>query len=167
LLHCEKTGDMSLKETAIRQLNWATYMVDMDGKNRYPNDDIWLTDGYGDYLRHYLRAMAAMPELAPSTQNHLLRSSSVIREIEYSSETIAYRTFDPISRERFRISFRPSSVTLVGNRLRPVTALHDLETQDGFYYEKAGAAKGLLEVKHSSTGPVVVHASSPDARGSR
>jgi len=167
LLYCEKTGDMSLKETAIRQLNWATYMVDMDGKNRYPNDDIWLTDGYGDYLRHYLRAMAAMPELAPSTQNHLLRSSSVIREIEYSSETIAYRTFDPISRERFRISFRPSSVTLVGKRLRPVTALHDLETQDGFYYEKAGAAKGLLEVKHSSTGPVVVHASSPDARGSR
>ena len=49
----------------MRRLNWATYSVDADGKNRYPNDDIWLTDGYGDYVRHYLRAMASFPELAP------------------------------------------------------------------------------------------------------
>jgi hypothetical protein len=61
------TGDRSGADHAIRQLNWATYMVDVDGKNRYMQDENWLTDGYGDYVRHYLRSMAAMPELAPAT----------------------------------------------------------------------------------------------------
>ncbi|MGZ8558105.1 MAG: hypothetical protein ACXWWC_07230, partial [Chitinophagaceae bacterium] len=49
------TGDMFHYDNAVRQLNWATYMVDNDGKNLYPNDDIWMTDGYGDYVRHFLR----------------------------------------------------------------------------------------------------------------
>ena len=34
LLYCEKTGAMERKDAAIRRLNWATYMVDTDGKNR-------------------------------------------------------------------------------------------------------------------------------------
>jgi len=34
-------------------------MVDFDGKNRFPGDEPWLTDGYGDYIRHFLRAMDA------------------------------------------------------------------------------------------------------------
>ena len=86
LLYAEKTGDSAQKADAIRRLNWATYTVDDDGKNRYPRDDVWLTDGYGDYVRHYLRAMGAFPELAPADQNHLLRTSSVLRSIEYGAE---------------------------------------------------------------------------------
>ncbi len=86
LLYCEKTGDCALKQDAIHRLNWATYMVDTDGKNRYPRDDNWLTDGYGDYVRHYLRAMASAPELAPEDQNHLLRTTSVIQSIKLRRE---------------------------------------------------------------------------------
>ncbi len=89
LLYGEKTGDLRYKENAIRALNWATYMVDVDGKNRYPKNDIWLTGGYGDYVRHYLRAMAAAPELAPAG-NHLLRSSSVVTAIQYGEQDIRY-----------------------------------------------------------------------------
>jgi hypothetical protein len=83
LLWAEAAGDPSREAQAVRNLNWATYMVDTDGKNRYYRDDIWLTDGYGDYVRHYLHAMAAAPELAPADQNHLLRTSSVVRSIDY------------------------------------------------------------------------------------
>lgn len=111
LLYCEKTGDCKSKEDAIRRLNWATYTVDSDGKNRYIRDDIWLTDGYGDYIRHYLRAMASAPELAPENQNHLLRTSSVIQEISYRPERIVYRKYDPKSSERFKIGAgTPASV---------------------------------------------------------
>jgi len=91
------------KEQAIRRLNWATYMVDTDGKNRYPRDDVWLTDGYGDYVRHYLRAMAAQPELAPNDQNHLLRTSTVIQSISYGGDKITYSKFDAHSRERLKL----------------------------------------------------------------
>ncbi len=103
LRYCEVTGDNSRKEQAIRRLNWATYMVDTDGKNRYPRDDIWLTDGYGDYVRHYLRAMAAQPELAPSDQNHLLRTSSTIESISYGVDKITYTKFDTRSNERLKL----------------------------------------------------------------
>jgi hypothetical protein len=111
LLYCEKSGDASRKQQAIRRLNWATYSVDTDGKNRYPNDDVWLTDGYGDYVRHYLRAMASMPELAPGDQNHLLRTSSVIQNIQYSPARITYKKFDARSVERIKLgSGTPSAV---------------------------------------------------------
>ena len=112
LLYCEKTGDMALKEAAIRRLNWATYMVDNDGKNRYPRDDNWLTDGYGDYVRHFLRAMASFPELAPDDQNHLLRTTSVIRDISYDADEISYAKFDSVSSERFKLgAWPPRSVS--------------------------------------------------------
>jgi hypothetical protein len=104
LLYCEKSGDCATRGQAVRRLNWATYSVDADGKNRYPNDDIWLTDGYGDYVRHYLRAMASFPELAPKDQDHLLRTSSVIRHIRYSPAEISYQKFDARSVERLKLA---------------------------------------------------------------
>ncbi|MCP4313890.1 MAG: hypothetical protein GY790_21765, partial [Bacteroidetes bacterium] len=55
LMYGEKTGDTSDQAMAIKQLSWATYMVKSNGQNCYPRDGVWLTDGYGDYVRHYLR----------------------------------------------------------------------------------------------------------------
>jgi hypothetical protein len=110
LLFAEKTGDTGKIDDAIRQLNWATYMVDTDGKNFYPTNAIWMTDGYGDYVRHFLRAMASYPELAPHG-NYLLRSSSEVQKIFYSNEKIDYTTFDAAGQELLRLKAKPSSVT--------------------------------------------------------
>jgi hypothetical protein len=38
--------------------------------------------------------MAACPRLAPPGQNHLLRSTSIVKQVEYSQATIRYSTFD-------------------------------------------------------------------------
>lgn len=111
LLWAEAAGDPSRKAQAIRNLSWAIYMVDHDGKNRYYHDDVWLTDGYGDYVRHYLRAMAAAPELAPADQNHLLRTSSVVRAIDTSADAIVYEKWDAASRERLKLgSWEPGTI---------------------------------------------------------
>ena len=110
LLFAERTGDSSLVENAIRQLNWATYMVDEDGKNFYPTNAIWMTDGYGDYVRHYLRAMASAPQLAPQNENHLLRSSSVVKNIRYEKNKITYSTFDNRGKELLRLTTKPKKV---------------------------------------------------------
>ena len=93
LMYAEKSGDTSYTANAIRTLNWATYTVADDGRNRYIRDDIWLTDGYGDYVRHYLRAMAAMPELAPSGKNRFLGTTSLVTNILYEKSGISYTTF--------------------------------------------------------------------------
>jgi hypothetical protein len=94
IIYGEKSGDHALDADAIARMNWATYMVDTDGRNRYPDDDIWLTDGYGDYVRHYLRAMAALPRLAPRDQNHHLRTTSIVRAITYGPDSITWEKFD-------------------------------------------------------------------------
>ena len=97
LMYWQKSGDTTYARNAIRMLNWATYMVDNDGKNFYPTNDIWMTDGYGDYVRHYLRAMEAAPQLAPDNSDHLLGSSSIVKKISYQPGNISYAVFDSAS----------------------------------------------------------------------
>ncbi|MDX2186397.1 MAG: hypothetical protein SFV32_05665 [Opitutaceae bacterium] len=116
LRYAELTGDRSRVAEAIRQLNWCTYAVDFDGKNKWPHPgtyEIWWTDGYGDYMRHFLRAMAAQPDLAPA-QAHVLRSSSVVQKVEYSAGKVTYTTFDTIARELVRLPTKPRSVSVGG-----------------------------------------------------
>jgi hypothetical protein len=140
LQYVSLTGDTIRKQNAIRQLNWATYMVDYDGKNRYPQDENWLTDGYGDYVRHFLRAMGAIPELAPSDEEHILFSSSVVQEVEYKNRTganymsspdnpdlknikLRYTTFDKKGTEKIRLLSKPAQILIEGV---PVLSSSDL-----------------------------------------
>ena len=129
VLWAEASGDRSRVPQAVRNLVWATYMVDTDGKNRYYHDDIWLTDGYGDYVRHYLRAMAALPELAPPDQNHLLRTSSVVRRIDYTADAIAYEKWDARSRERLKLGeWEPVAVDGGTMRWDPTTRVLEVDS---------------------------------------
>jgi hypothetical protein len=111
------SGDTSFLENALRTLNWATYTVADDGRNRYIRDDIWLTDGYGDYIRHYLRAMALMPELAPAGKNRLLSTTSVITNIKYTEKEITYQTFDENSEEVLRLKSLPAAIYAGGRKI--------------------------------------------------
>jgi hypothetical protein len=110
------SGDTAFRTNAVRTLNWATYTVAADGRNRYIRDDIWLTDGYGDYVRHYLRAMAVLPELAPA-ENHLLASSSVVKLVSYNKDKVTFTTFDDYSDVTIRLIAKPLSVTADGKSL--------------------------------------------------
>jgi hypothetical protein len=129
LLYTVLSGDPSYRENAILQLNWATYCVDVDGKNNYPRDEVWLTDGYGDFVRHYLRSMAVMPELAPDNEDHILSSTSIVNQADYTpnfnktlrpdvpvsdidSVKIYYRTFDAASTEKIRMRKKPVKILL-------------------------------------------------------
>ena len=157
LLYVSLTGDSSLYDNAIRELNWATYMVDFDGKNRFPGDEHWLTDGYGDYIRHFLRAMDAIPLLTPPDENHIISSTSVIQQADYAGHlkkffglnfeiadtnkvVLFYRTFDPAGTEKIRLMKRPSAVRLDD---KPID---EQATGEGFQW-KPMEAGGLLIVQ--------------------
>jgi hypothetical protein len=156
LLYAEKSGDLSRKIAAIRGLNWATYMVDFDGKNRYPQDDIWLTDGYGDYVRHYLRAMASAPELAPAAENHLLRSSAVVRSVAYSCNAVTYVTSEFPSRELLRLGFEPLQVTAGGVALPRFSDPSLIDEVEGYTFEAGGDVRGVLRVRHDRSANVSI-----------
>ncbi len=168
LQYAALTGDQSRIINSKRILSWATYMVNDDGANCYPRDEVWMTDGYGDYVRHYLRSMAWLPELAPSNQNHLMSSTSVIQLMEYSPEInkflvmevpaekvkntlIHYRTFDNKSVEVFRLTQKPTAV-LVNQK-----SISELKNMDGEGWNwKAMEVGGLLTIKHTSGNRIAI-----------
>jgi hypothetical protein len=154
LRYAEESGDRARVEESIRQLSWATYMVDFDGKNRYPNFntyELWWTDGYGDYVRHYLRAMAACPRLAPPDQDHLLRSTSIVKSVEYSQATIRYSTFDNSATEVLRLKAKPRQVTAGGAMLRQRTAAGG----EGWTWEPLKRG-GILRLRHNTSADVMI-----------
>ncbi len=151
LMYWEKTGDTTYVRNAVRQLNWATYMVDHDGKNFYPTNAIWMTDGYGDYVRHYLRAMAAAPQLAPDNGDHLLRSSSIVRSIQYQPSAIFYTTFDEASKEIFRLSARPGEIKVNDILLQEI----DDTSSAGWIWQSLDKG-GILTIRHSQGNKITI-----------
>ena len=152
-LYALATGDATAKDKAFRSLNWATYMARNNGSvaegpaEFVANPDFWFTDGHGDYVRHFMLAMGAFPEWAPSGENHLLRSSSVVKAVNYTSSAIDYQTYDTASTEVFRVGSVPASVSAGGVAL-PQRA--DLASP-GWVYD---SASGVLSVRHEASGQV-------------
>jgi len=69
----EVTGDQDSKEQAYRSFNWATYSSRENGLVKPSLDEgtgYWFSDGYGDYMRHFQRGMASVPEWAPANEDH-------------------------------------------------------------------------------------------------
>jgi hypothetical protein len=120
----ERTGDPVAREKAFRSFNWATYMCDARGVVRVGPTETshWFSDGYGDYIRHFMAGLGAIPEWAPPNEDHLLRSSSVVAEVAYEPANVRYRAFDDAGEEVLRLSFVPKEVTADGAALGPAAA---------------------------------------------
>jgi hypothetical protein len=139
-------------------------MVDVDGKNRYMEDENWLTDGYGDFVRHYLRSMAAMPELAPATKDHLLSTTSVIQHIFYLGQLgkyyfamakdtqnirLHYIVYDEAGTEQLRLLKKPSGVLFDEKK-----AVEN-NNEEGYEW-KALSKGGILTVRRQKAKNVVI-----------
>jgi hypothetical protein len=146
LYYSELTGDTSKITRAIRELNWATYLCDTSGQVRFSPAEttVWLTDGYGDYVRHFLRAMAAYPAIAPAYANHLLGSTSVITNINYQPLEIRYNVYDTISTETLRLTSAPMQVKVEGVPTNPVSSL----ASQGWQFTPLPGGGGSLKVTH-------------------
>ncbi len=150
LMYAALSGDTSYTRNAIRALNWATYTVASDGRNRYIRDDIWLTDGYGDYVRHYIRAMGAMPELAPGSKNKFLKTSSVVTFIKYSPNSISYITFSG-AYDILRLRQKPGEIKCDGVLLQEQSNAAD----NSYSWEKLTQG-GILRIRHTGKNVEVI-----------
>lgn len=156
------TGDADSREEAYRSLNWATYMCRTNGvviegpTETAQNPPCWFTDGHGDYVRHFMVALGAVPEWAPSGQNHIVRSTSVIRSVTYApdGQSVAYTTFDPGSTETLRLAFTPAAVA-AGGTLLPQRA--DLDAPGWVF----NPTNGVLRLRHDTGTNVLVVSSLP------
>ena len=96
--------------------------------------------------------MGAVPEFAPVGENHLLRSSSVVQEVKYSTHQIEYRTFDAEAEEVLRLSFKPSSVTAGGAALSP----RENTRQAGYILQPLSGEDWVVRVRHINSGEIEV-----------
>lgn len=133
---CALLGDLiasqTLKQKAELSLNWAGYMANEDGtvtvgvdRPDYYNQ-CWFTDGYFDYVPHFIDSMAALPHTAPQDRSCILHSSSIIRRIEYLHNSILYQTFDDKGVQRLKLASEPKEIRGDGKPLPLVSALNGI-----------------------------------------
>jgi hypothetical protein len=144
----ELTGDTAAKEKAFRSFNWATYMC---GETGIVNDQpslhhagIWFSDGYGDYIRHFMAGLGSIPEWAPSGQSHILRSSSIVKQVAYATNRIAYETFDGEATEVLRLNFEPARIATPQEKLEKRNDL----SAPGWTFD---AGTGVLRIRHAQS----------------
>ena len=96
MLRCAPCGMLQgggewYKTEAFENFNWATYCTSKKGVVSVGTSwsGSWFSDGYGDYIKHFIDGMAAIPEWAPADENHLLGSASVIQHISYGDKEIS------------------------------------------------------------------------------
>jgi hypothetical protein len=116
------------------------------------NEGYWFSDGYGDYIRHFLVAMAAVPEWAPPGESHVLRSTSVVTHVDYAPGRTEWSTFDADAVETLRLPGRPTAVSVAGASLEERA---DLDAE-GYVVHLLASGDAVVLVRHIAGGPVVV-----------
>lgn len=143
----ERTGDPWYQDQAERFFNFATYMCQENGfvsvGPAWPS--AWWSDGYGDYIRHFMEGLAAVPQWAPADQDHLLKSTSIVQSIFYSPKKVAYRTFDDDAADVLRMTAKPRSVAVGGALLKERRSLDE----DGWVWRKLPKG-GVLSMRRSA-----------------
>ncbi len=149
----EFTGDKKYKDLAYRFFNFATYMTYENGVvavgPEWPGS--WFSDGYGDYIRHFMEGMAAIPEWAPAGEDHLLKCSSVVQQIEYKPGTIRFNTYDDSGVAVLRISFQPKVVWAGNKKLTKQTDMG----KEGWTWTPLDKG-GVLRIKYSGSDEVII-----------
>ena len=149
----EQTGDEWYKEQAERFFNLATYMCFENGVVAVgPNwPSSWWSDGYGDYIRHFMEGVAAVPEWSPARESHLLKSTSVIRTIQYKQNRIEYRTFDDSSTEVLRLRSKPKSIKINDKEINQINKMN----KQGWTWKKLDKG-GVLTILHNTGNKIVI-----------
>ena len=155
----EKTGDLTALEKAYRAFNWASYLtrssgVTITGLYSPSNPESWFSDSYGDFIRHFMAGMGAVPDWSPPQENHLLRSSSVVQSVSYLTGEVDYQTFDASSTDVLHINFVPAQVTANGVALPQRTDL----SQPGWTFDPSD---GVLRIYHTNSTSIAVVNTSP------
>ena len=140
-----QTGDASLRERANRAFAWATYCIDPHGVVKVGPDDLegyWFSDGYGDYMIHFLDGMAAVPAWAPRDKPRVLRTTTVLRSMSSTAGRLVYNPFGP-GTDEIVVPGREAKVRVDGQELKPRE-------------RKAGGDGEWLRIDRSFPGEVIV-----------
>jgi hypothetical protein len=147
------SGDKSYKEKAYRSLNLVTYCNDSLGmafESPVSKGILsWWSDCYGECPRMFYHVFAAIPEWAPPGEDHILYSEGILREVSYARNSVKYSATTR-GTEYLRLSFKPSSVTLNGEKIP------GKGSPDGYEIKSLGNGDYAVNISHNKGCQIVV-----------
>lgn len=151
-----QSGDEVYKEKAFRSLNFVTYCSNNQGKTfESPFSkgvNTWWSDSYGESPRMLYHIFAAIPEWAPSGENHILYSDGILSNISYSPKSIHYVANQKSGIEYLKLNFRPNLISLNGKKM----ALNADANKVGYSLKKLRDGDFALNINRAQAGKVVV-----------
>jgi len=150
------SADDSYKEKAFRALNWVTYCNNSEGmafeSPVSKGISTWWSDCYGECPRMFYHVFAAVPEWAPATENHILYSEGILKNVEYGNQKVVYTATKTNDTEYLRLAFKPSVITLNGNKI-PLTKKLEKE---GFTLRNLENGDFAITIKRVSAGKIII-----------
>src|SRR2546428_54093 len=133
-------------------------MDNIDGGSLVDKD--WFKIAHPMSLYFLLRTIAWQPEImGANRENHLMRSSEVVKKVVYGKDQIRYSTFDAPggSVDVLRLAYAPNSVTADG---RELALRSDLET-NGYTVERLAGGDAIVSIRHDGAGEGGIRGSDP------
>jgi hypothetical protein len=161
-----QTGDSWARELALRQMVLQTYDMHQTGVSEDNIDGgiivngSWLNIAHPWPLRWVLTAISWMPEeLGASRENHIVRSSAVVKSVVYGAGRIEYTTFDAPagSMDVLRLSFVPKNITADGHML----GRRGNVDGNGYTVKKLANGDSIVQIRHDGTTRLVVTGKDP------
>jgi len=154
------------KEIARRSQIIATYdglengqaMDDIDGGSLV--DKSWFKIAQPMALYYVLKTMGWLPAImGPNRENHILRSTSIVKRVVYRKGKITYSTFDAPSgtMEVLRLSYAPSLITASGRRL----ALQSNLSTNGYTERALAGGDFIVCIRHDGATQVEIEGPDP------
>lgn len=148
------SGDESYKEKAYRSLNWVTYCNDSTGmafESPVSKGILsWWSDCYGECPRMFYQAFAAVPEWAPSRENHILYSEGILRNVHYDTREVRYTCTSTYATEYLRLAYKPGTIVVDGSAVPQANILKP----DTYIVRKLGAGDYAVTINHRKAGVI-------------
>ena len=164
-----RTGDPWALEMARRQMILATYDAHETGvvEDNIDGGQIvaggWFKIAHPMALKHALNAVAWQPELfAPARENHLVRTTHVVRHVTYGDGDIRYETSPAPGPcvDVLRLAFRPSQVLADGKPL----AMTGSPGSAGVRMRPVGGGDWIVTIRRDGTRSVRIIGSDPQVQ---
>jgi hypothetical protein len=141
------------REIARRQIILSTYDVhetgvvedNIDGGQIVAGD--WFKIAHPMALKHCLAVIAWMPEVfAPPLENHIVRSSTVVKNVDYRKGKITYITADAPANtvDVLRLAFQPAAVSADG---KPLSQRSD-SNGNGYMVKSLPSGDCIVTIRH-------------------
>ncbi|MBS1851510.1 MAG: hypothetical protein JST79_11395 [Acidobacteria bacterium] len=121
---------------------------------------IWFKIAHPMALKNVLRTIAWQPEItAPNRENHIVRSSSVVRRVVYGKEQVTYSTADAMAPavDVLRLSYLPASIEGDGKKLE----LRKDLTANGYTVQPLPGGDQIISLRHDGITKIMISGQDP------